>query len=260
MINQNLHRQAVSIDRDQHRNTKLQLPVTDWSPTAGINSTFLAATEFGDACREFPIVFVNTGKNDKGVMTAAPIAVLGVTQTENLFVENKAWRGRYMPAILRAYPFCTGRIDNERFAICMDAAWSGVSSSEGQALFTAEGAPSELLVAVQKQLEAFELEVQRTQLLCAKLVELDLLRDMRIDAKFGDGRTHSVDGFLTIEQERVSKLSDAQALELHKSGAMGLIHAHWISMGNMRLLMDWHIARHPISPEAAAAVAAVATS
>lgn len=258
MINQNLHRQAVSIDSNVHLATRLQVPITDWSPTAGINSTFLAATEFGDACREFPIVFVNTGKDDQGKTMVAPIAILGVTQTENLFVENTAWRGRYMPAILRAYPFCTGRIDDERFAICFDAGWSGVSTSQGQALFNAEGKPSELLEGVQKQLEAFEVEVQRTQLLCRKLVELDLLRDMRIDATFGDGRKHSVDGFLTIEQERIAALSDAQALELHKSGAMGLIHAHWISMGNMRLLMDWHIARHPAP--AVAAVAAPASA
>ena len=253
MINQLLHRQPVSIDRDHHRHTRLQLPVTDWTVTAGMNSTFLAATEFVDACREFPIVFVNAGKDPKGQTVIAPIAVLGVTQTENLFVENKSWRGRYMPAVLRAYPFCTGRIDDERFAVCMDAAWSGVSTTEGDPLFTGEGAPSPLLDSVQKQLEILEAEAQRTQLLCRKLVELDLLRDMRIDAKFGDGRSHSVDGFLTVEQDRVGALSDAQALELHKSGAMGLIQAHWISMGNMRMLMDWHIARHPAETAAPAA-------
>ena len=245
MINQLLHRQPVSIDRDLHRTKKLQLPVTDWSVCAGMNSTFLAATEFGDACREYPVVFVNAGKDEQGQPVVAPIAVLGVSQDENLFVEQKAWRGRYMPAVLRAYPFCTGRIDNERFAVCLDSAWSGLSDSEGQALFTAEGTPSALLEAAQKQLEAFETEVQRTQLLCRKLVELDVLRDMRIDATFGDGRKHSVDGFLTVEQERMAGLSDAQVLDLHKSGVMGLIHAHWLSLGNMRLLLDWHVQRHP---------------
>ena len=245
MINQLLHRQPVSIDRDLHRTKKLQLPVTDWSVCAGMNSTFLAATEFGDACREYPVVFVNAGKDEQGQPVVAPIAVLGVSQDENLFVEQKAWRGRYMPAVLRAYPFCTGRIDNERFAVCLDSAWSGLSDSEGQALFTAEGTPSPLLEAAQKQLEAFETEVQRTQLLCRKLVELDVLRDMRIDATFGDGRKHSVDGFLTVEQERMAGLSDAQVLDLHKSGVMGLIHAHWLSLGNMRLLLDWHVQRHP---------------
>ena len=246
MINQLLHRQPVSIDRDLHRTKKLQLPVTDWSVCAGMNSTFLAAAEFGDACREFPVVFVNAGKDEQGQPVVAPIAVLGVSQDENLFVEKKAWRGRYMPAALRAYPFCTGRVDNERFAVCLDGAWSGLSDSDGQALFTTEGTPSPLLEAVQKQLETFEMEVQRTQLLCRKLVELDVLRDMRIDATFGDGRKHSVDGFLTVEQERMATLSDAQVLELHKSGVMGLIHAHWLSLGNMRLLMDWHVQRHPL--------------
>ena len=125
MINQLLHRQPVSIDREVHRSKKLQLPVTDWTVTAGMNSTFIAATEFGDVCREYPIVFVNAGKDDQGKAVVAPIAVLGVSQNENLYVENKLWRSRYMPAVLRSYPFCTGRIDDERFAVCIDAAWPG---------------------------------------------------------------------------------------------------------------------------------------
>jgi SapC len=258
LINQLLHKNPVSIDRDAHRTKKLQLPVSDWSVSASMNSTFLAATEFGDACREYPVVFVNAGKDEQGKAVVAPIAVLGVTQTENLFVHGKEWRSRYMPAVFRAYPFCTGRIDNERFAVCLDANWSGLSDTEGEALFNADGTPAPLLEQAQKQLENFENEVQRTQAFCQRLVELDVLRDMRIDATFGDGRTHSVDGFLTVDHDRLATLSDAQVVELHKNGVMGLIHAHWISLGNMRALIDAHIARHPAAVAAnTAAPAAV---
>ena len=245
MINQLLHRQPVAVDLAVHRHHKLQVPVTEWSMTSRMNSSFCAVAEFGDACRDYPLVFVNTGNDANGKPQVAPIAVLGLAVEENLFLEGKSWRGRYMPAILRAYPFCTAKVNDERFAVCIDSTWPGVSTTEGTPLFTPEGLPSDMLKAAQDQLQVFEGEVQRTRLACQRLVELDVLRDMRFDATFASGRTHSVDGFLTVDQERMNAQSDATLLELHKQGMMGVIHAHWISLGNMRTLLDWHVQRHP---------------
>lgn len=253
MINQLLHRQAVAVDSNQHRNTRLRVPHSDWSFSSPLNSIFLTATEFGDACREFPIVFVNAGKDEAGKMVTAPIAVFGVSNNENLFNEAGAWRGRYVPATLRVYPFCTAKVGDDQFAVCFDSAWSGVSTTEGEPLYGADGKATELLSNAQKQLEVLETEIARTRLVCQRLVELDLLRDMRFDATFGDGRKHSVEGFLTVEQARVEALSDATVLELHKQGVMGLIHAHWISLGNMRTLLDWHQLRNPAAAGAAGA-------
>lgn len=254
MINQLLHRDPVSVDRERHRQTRLMLPLTDWGVASHLNSTFLAAAEFGDGCREYPIVFVNAGKDEKtGKTLVAPIAVLGLANNENLFVDGAVWRGRYIPAVLRAYPFCTVRVNEERFAVCIDGAWSGVSQTQGEPLFSAEGTPSPLLESAQKQLELLETEVQRTRILCDRLVELDVLRDMRFDATLPDGRKHSVDGFLTVDQQRMQEIPDATLLELHKQGVIGLIHAHWVSLGNMRHMLEWHMQRHPATAATAAA-------
>lgn len=252
MINQLIHRQVEAIDSARHRGTRLRVQQADWSFASGINSIFVTATEFGDACREYPVVFINAGKDEAGKMLVAPVAVLGMSNNENLFVNGTAWRARYIPAVLRSYPFCTARVDNERFAVCIDAAFPGVSQTEGEALFTAEGKPTPFLENAQKQLEVLETETQRTRLMCQKLVDMDLLRDMRFDATFPDGRKHSVDGFFAVDQERAGAMTDAQALDLHKTGVMGLIHAHWISLGNMRSLLDMHVARHPAPAPVAA--------
>jgi hypothetical protein len=254
LINQLLHRNAVAVDSNLHRNTKMRVPHNDWGFSAELNSIFLSATEFGDACREFPIVFVNAGKDEKDKAVVAPIAVFGVANNDNLFNDKGHWRGRYVPAVLRSYPFCTARVAEDQFAVCFDAAWSGVSTTDGVPLYDDTGKPAELLQNMQKHLEVLETEVARTRILCDRLMELDLLRDMRFDATFADGRAHSVEGFLTVEQERVAALPDATLLDLHKSGVMGLIQAHWVSLGNMRHLMDWHQLRHP-TPTAAAPAA-----
>ena len=62
MINQNLHRQPTALDSVKHRQLRLKLPVTDWSVADRLNAIFVAAAEFGDVCREFPIVFVRAGR------------------------------------------------------------------------------------------------------------------------------------------------------------------------------------------------------
>ena len=148
-----------------------------------------------------------------------------------------------MPAVMRMYPFCMARVDDERLALCLDMAYAGASESEGEALFDAEGKPTELLQSVQKQLEDLEVEVQRTRAVCVRLQELDLLRDMRFDATLPGGRKHTVDGFLVVDEEKVRNLPDAAVLELHRNGLLGLIHLHWMSMRNMHPLLEWHVER-----------------
>ena len=103
--------------------------------------------------------------------------------------------------------------------------------------------PSAFTIGVQKQLENFETEVERTRLAGALLVEKGLLRDMRFDATLPDGSKVSVDGFLTVDEDKLAKLSDADLLALNRNGLMGLIHAHQISLGNMARLVEWHAER-----------------
>lgn len=259
MINQNLHRQPIALDSDKHRNLKLRLPITDWSVAKDLNAMFVAAAEFGDVCREFPLVFVKAGKEPDGKDSIAPIAVFGLRQNENLYVGGERWRAQYMPAVLRAYPFCIARIDNERFAICIDTGWGGTSVLDGEPLFTETGEQAELMKQMTPHLEALEMEIQRTRLVCQKLLELDVLREMRFDATLPDGRQHTVDGFLTVDDKKMTELPDSVVGELHRSGLLGLVHLHWVSLGNMRRLVDWHVERSAAEePTPAAAVAPAA--
>lgn len=243
MINALLHLQPVPLDRNDHRQVRLKVPITDWSITGRLNSLMLAATEFGDAARDYPIVFVRTGTEDDGRPAIAPIAVLGVRPQQNLYLGPDGWRAAYLPAMLRTYPFCIGRLDAERYAVCIDAGWAGIGTAEGEALFDDQGEPTAFLKDVQAALENFETEIDRTRDVCRRLRDLDLLREMRFDATMPDGSTLTVDGFLVVDQEKLNALPDDTVLEIHKSGLLGLIHAHYVSLGGMRRLVDWHLQR-----------------
>ena len=251
MINANLHRQPVPLDPTQHRELKFG-PVTDWSVASRLNAIFVAATEFTDACKEYPIVFVRAGRDAGGRELIAPIAVLGVMAEQNLYIgDGGSWRATYMPAVLRTYPLCIGRVDEQRLLVCMDMAWPGLGNpSNSQALFDPDGQPSPMLKEMQQHLEVLEGEIQRTQSVGDRLLELDLLRDMRFDATLPDGRQHTVDGFLAVDQEKAQNLPDNVVVELHRNGLLGLIQLHWTSLGLMRRLMDWHLLRsaQPAAP------------
>ena len=262
MIIPNLHRKPEPLDNQKHRELRLAFPMTDWSVAARLNGIFVAAAEFTDASREYPIVFVRAGREADGREQIAPIAVLGVMPEQNLFVDGadgKRWRATYKPAVLQAYPFCIGRVDETRSAVCVDMDWSGIGTgaSQGRPLFDGTGEPAELLKAMQKHLELLDREIQATRSLGRRLLELELLRDMRFDASLPDGRKHTVDGFLVVDSEKAQSLPNKTVVELHRNGMLGLMQLHWASLGLMGRLMEWHVQRSqgavPAAPAAAGA-------
>jgi len=254
MIVPPLHKQMVALDRQQHRRLRIHQPATDWSMAAGMNSIVVAGAEFGDACREYPILFVRAGADAQGRPQVAPIAALGLAPRENLFLQGTQWRALYIPALLRAYPFALGRAGAEQRAVpSVDMAWAGLSQTEGLPLFDEAGEPAEPLKTVTRQLEQFETEVQRTLEIGRLLLDKDLLREMRFDAELPGGDKLKVDGFLTVDEKLLAKLADADLLALHRNGVMGLVYAHLVSMGNLRKLVQWRAdAMTPASPGPAA--------
>jgi hypothetical protein len=85
--------------------------------------------------------------------------------------------------------------------------------------------------------------VQRTRLFGRALVDAGLLMDMRFDATLPDGKTVTVDGFLTVDEKKLGELPDAKVVEFHRNGVLGLIHAHQMSLRHMRQLVEWRVAR-----------------
>jgi hypothetical protein len=244
MIVGSLHRQVVALDRQLHRQLKIDQPEMDWSVAAGSNALFVAGAEFGDVCREYPILFVRAGNDAQGKPLVAPIAAMGLAPNENLFVQGKGWRATYIPALLRAYPFALASTGSPpRAVLAIDIAWAGLSQTAGLPLFDPNGEPVEQVQKVHKQLEQIELEVQRTRELGSLLLAKDLLREMRFDAELPGGEKLKVDGFFTVDEKQLGQLADADVLALQRNGVLGLIYAHLVSLGNLRKLVQWRAER-----------------
>ena len=232
-----LYRNPAALDRERHRQLRLS-PVNGYGFLRGMNSLFLTVGEFADAGREYPIVFIPAGKDEaSGDENLAPVAVLGLTPGENLFLKSDdSWAADYLPAFVRRYPFAMAHVDKDTLAVCLDEGYAGFSQAEGERLFEADGQPTQNLKNIHEFLENFERESERTRLFCRELQQAELLQPMRFDAQMPSGESLAIDGFFAISVEKFNALSDAKILQMHKSGMLGLIHLQQASLGNMRRL------------------------
>lgn len=244
MSNPPMYGELLPLDREAHKNLKLDTAQPVVKRVADQNSVFLAAVEFGDACKEYPIVFVRAGEpGADGKQAVAPLAVLGLRPGSNLFVEGDKWTGNYVPAYVRRYPFAMARLDGNanNLAVCYDSKWAGFNDATGEALFK-DGQPTEFLMNAKTFLENFEQEAERTRLICNLLVDMELLQDMRFEATMPSGEKIDVEGFLALDEKKYSELPDAKVLELHRNGLIAMIEMHRLSMSNMNRLASKYAA------------------
>jgi hypothetical protein len=243
MIVTNLHKEPVALDTVLHRDLRLKNELNAIPRLAPFTSFMVSVSEFADAALSFPILFVRAAPDALGKDTVAPVAVFGMKPGENLFATaDGKWDAGYVPAMLRAYPFTMARIEgSDRWAIVFDNTWEGMSRTEGVPLFNDKGEATEMLNNIHKFVQELETDLERTRQFCAALLELKLLKPMRFDATLANGEALSVDGFMTADEEAISKLTDAQIAQMYRNGLLGLLGIHTASLNNMRRLLDRRI-------------------
>ena len=187
-------------------------------------------------------VLVATAVLAVGLAGIAPLAVLGLRAGSNLFVDGDQWKGNYVPAYVRRYPFVMARLEENtnNMAVCFDSTWPAFNEATGEALFK-DGEPTEFVMNAKAFLENFEQEAERTRLICNLLVELELLQDMRFEATLPNGEKIDVEGFLALDEKKYAELPDDKILHLQRNGLIALIEMHRLSLGNMNRLANKYI-------------------
>ena len=229
------YQKPVQLNSDVHLNTRLGSLVGNFSFSKETNSIPLAAVEFFDTAREYPIAF--TGKEGGALF---PIALIGVRQNENLFVSPEGkWEGRYIPAFVRRYPFVLAeKQDAEDFNVYLDESYAGFGAADGERLFTDNGEHTPLLKQALEFLSTYQGEIKRTRLFVERLQALDLLIPRVLEVVRPNEQPMVLQGFSVVDEQRLSSLSDADLLELARSGLLAWIHAHLMSLGNVTALSE----------------------
>jgi SapC len=177
-----------------------------------------------------PILFVPDAKQQP-----SPVALLGLRRDENLFVEADGhWSGNYIPAFVRRYPFVLieSGTPNE-LTVGIDAAYPGFNTEVGEPMFTEDGTEGPGLKRAIEFLNAYRIEATRTADFVAQLQRLDLLIPRGINIALKDGSKFALEGFFVVDEARLGKLDEKEAGNLVRSGHMGWIYMHLLSIHNI---------------------------
>ncbi|EGV28517.1 SapC family protein [Thiorhodococcus drewsii AZ1] len=224
------------LDRKRHRALRLSHNQSYQFVSSRLLVTLVAA-EVAHAAREYPVVFP-VGDDPM------PMALLGVKAGENLHVNGQGqWLGRYIPAVIRSYPFQlmmseaegSGVDSTVRAGILIDESAPHLSDQTGEPLFTETGDPSPVLLRVQKVLVALEQDRRRTVDLVSKLIGAGLLveRDLTVRPA-GDAGAYQITGVRVVDKSRLKQLPSTELQDLMQSGALDLLYAHLLSLTNLK--------------------------
>lgn len=227
------YEKPVVLDRSVHRHLRV-LPSNSFLFARRVNSLYLAGVEFPEACKEYAIVFTKVA-NQK----VAPMAMLGLRERENLFVDAEGqWGASYVPAFVRRYPFVLSQLPDQNMGLCIDEAYPGLNAKRGEMLFDDQGGNTPFLQNALSFLNRYQIEYIRTDRFCQSLQDAGLLIEMNAKADLIDGTSHSVNGLMIVDEKKLLELSDAQALKLFRSGELHWIGLHLASLSNMQRLVD----------------------
>ena len=215
-----------------------------FSPTArpfdfvrDIRAVPLTTVEFGSAQRNYPIIF-------SGMENPVPLAVLGLADDENLFVDESGnWEAScYVPMYLRCYPFAFASEEQGRMAVVVDTAAASVSDHP-QYPFFVDGKISEHTDALMRACTNFEIERKRTQQFCEKARDLELLTPLRA-THVPDGATEpqALANYVAIDVDKLNNLSAEVVHELHTSGFLSAMYLQLYSLENWRHLVARKVA------------------
>jgi hypothetical protein len=229
----------------KHHKVRLPAPGTVPEFAQRGNAIPISYAEFTPAMRDYPIVFTS---GDKGE-SYAPVAVLGITAGENLFVADGAWAGgAYVPAYARRYPFCMARVTREKVErkerlICIEKAHI---EDGGEPMFDAKGEPSTKWSDIERLLSEYEADLERSREMCALLGDYGLLEPFTMQAtlsKHKGGGALQLTGMHRVAEKNLADLNAAQLKNLMRKGVMARIYLHLLSLDNFARLLERKRAR-----------------
>jgi len=222
---------AKPLDKKLHRNLKYA-PVKGYQFAAQLSFSILSHSEMIPASKHYPIVFPISTENKQ---LALPHALLSIEEKKNAFVAaDGTWVSGYIPKHIQRYPFILGQIPKEKqMAVMIDEAAPQFKSEKGTSLFDADGEPGALLKKAVTFLENYKKEIDLTQLMVLELEKYEMLMPMNVKIqKGGTGKT--LKGFRTVDYKKLVKLDDKTLAQWVRNGIMSLVHAHLISLQNIK--------------------------
>jgi hypothetical protein len=186
----------------------------------------LAATECARVAREGTLV---KAKDRDQVFL---LAGLDLGQCRYI-TETGHWLGRYVPAVMRHYPFRLADLGGQSYQVQIDLLAPHWAAPGGEPLFLDDGSHAPTMVRVREVLTKVQQDMMRSQLIVRQLDEAGLWTSQNLI--FGEGEAKSaITGLQIIDVKKLGALSGDVLTQLHRNGALALAFTQVSSMSNLR--------------------------
>lgn len=228
---------TVLLDNVAHKDLRVK---AGYSAEFGdsVNGVIVFPTEFVYVHREYPILF---RRDANGELVAT--ALLGFDEGENLFLDEKGWNARYVPAIQQRGPFLIGLRkdaagDPRDPMVQVDLDHPRISRSEGLPLFLPQGGNSPYLEHVSRILQIIYQGSGQARPMFAAFEDAGLIESVDLDAQLDRTTTYKLPGFFTVSHEKLAALDGATLERLHRQGFLQLAMHIVSSLGNVHWLIE----------------------
>jgi len=193
--------------------------------TSKTNAVPVNLIELPQIAHFYPIAFSNDGQ-------ATPVAILGVRNDENLFVNDKGeWhKDMYIPSYIRRYPFILTEVnDGESLSLCIDEVDGVIVNDNKNPLFDGESKPTDLATNAMEFCKSYHAASQQTLEFSKALAESGLLVERTAELVVKGDQKVNFSGFAIIDEEKFNKMDEATFNEWRAKGWIGAIYAHLFS-------------------------------
>lgn len=239
-----LYRNPVPLDVAVHGKTALARDL-NMMFCRNVHAVPVNLIEMPQLCQTYPIVF----SSDE---TATPVAILGLTEQENLFVDDTgAWidAQAYIPSYIRRYPFIFAATNaNETLTLCIDAVDGILDAKSDMTLFGDDGKPSALTHTALEFCKSFHGASLQTRDFSAALMKSGLLVNREAEIPLPGGKTIRFGGFSVIDDQKWAALDEKTLAEWKNRGWLSGIYAHLFSAQQWVRLSRLYAARHAMPP------------
>lgn len=202
--------------------------------------------EFRNVQRHYPIFFSKDAESGK----IQALALFGVQQGENLFLNEKGWDAGYIPLDVMRQPFLIGFQDQQSQGgsgrepvISIDMDSPRVNSEHGERIFLEHGGNSPYIERIAGILNVLHDGFRRSEHFYDRLQQLNLLESFVVEAQLRDGSEHRMTGLHTINEDVLKSLDADTLADLHRRGYLEAIYMAIASVIHMADLIDRKEAR-----------------
>ena len=238
-----LYNELTPLSSSVHAGWKAR-PLTTLHFLKGHHMVPLAAEEFIDAGRSYPIIFSDGDE-------IIPLALMGLNEGINVFVseDGKLADDVYLPAYVRRYPYMLVRMsqnDGDTLTLCFDSTPGTIGPDVEGFTFFQDGEPSQEAKDILAFCESFEVAGQKSVAFTQEMKELGLLTDGEFTFQLeGRAEPFVYRGFRIIDEKKLFELRGDQLRKLNQSGALSLIYAHLFSLRLINGVFQRQLVQNP---------------